>query len=566
MNLEDGLNRSQTVRIREEDEEASAPGNRIPVQQEESGEASPETPQEVEYQSRDEGVVLFNPDGSERQLVPGTPEEDEVAHQMLGGAPRGPVRYRLRMLDADGTPASPLRGNDQTSTTTEPTPTTPLASPASPEQQNNPLRFNRAYIAAAADGQGDGPSVQSPEPPTPEHSRDGRLDAGRIMSGGPRPGAYEIRDRRYAGIPIKPIRDILADSRDSQLFGEALRAINSKDADGALERYINGAPTKEDMDFMTYAAHEYSLRLRFAEDINKRMTPQEVELLARRNKDFLNLLTHEGDRATEMVHQAILHQAMEKPDDIMKMWGAMADMEKDRGTLRYKRADEDIKAISDRLGLSRKDLTVMVNVSNANERQASKDQLTAYIHERAGTFRRAIDRAERITKIPFVGSSRNAALMAMREMESAMPTRLDVRDPRSWVMNRIDGTLQDIAEFLQPTISNPEMRTRIAREVLSNKNQKASGEGGPHSYEEAQKLSKERFSPKSVEERVRARMRERDWPQNDIAAQDRILGGMAETERKEHAGTGFWAWVFEILLGQNWNKGASAALGRPVHA
>ncbi len=373
---------------------------------------------------------------------------------------------------------------------------------------------------------------------------------------------YDARD--YEGLPIKPLREILASERDAQLFGEALRAIDPK-ANDILVRYNAGTPSREDMDLMTYATKEYARSLKLAEDVNKLITPQEIELLTRRNTDMDNLMTHEGDaRSVEMVKNAIFHIAMKDPDSVQSLQNTFKELIEDRETRRFKKTEKRVEALCGRLNISVKDYAAVFNLDSTENRRATKEDLTTRFHESAGKFRRAIDWAGSALKLGALpGSSRQTAIKAMMQAERAAP---DI-GPTAWLLRRMDNSLEDIANFIGREMSNPEMRKRVAQETLSNQNTISSIESGPRTFAKTQELNRGENSPASVERRVRERITaNREYEGWSPDQQDGWLGGVKSEEMRKQSGGGFWAWLASVLFGQNVNKGINAAAGREVFA
>lgn len=591
-------------------------------------------PQDVEYQSRDEGIFLINPDGSEHPVIPGSPEEDEIAYQMVGGAPRGTITYRLKMLsNVDGQPTNPTasRAEQTPPTPHEPAPATTTEPVSAPEEE--PISLHEVLGESVAKSLGveqpttgpsstSAPDVTLPKgvaesvvfdsttwtgdpdvsgrPPKERHEappvdRPARREAPSVrpetreslrtprawdpvdpyLIFGDRPDAVErkgrdwrvVDPRRYVGIEIKSTREILTNKRDAQLFGEILKAINPEASESVLARYGAGDPTPEDMNFITFATKEYSLSLKLAEEASNMVTSQDVELLARRDKNLDNLLTHEGKHATEMVKSAIFHMAMKDPDAVKDMSDAFKSLKKDRESFRFGRVESKIEALCERAGIDRKDYGAVFNMNSKEGRKATKADLERRFHERAGKFRRALDWANKFRgeSVPTLGSSRHAAIRAMFKTRT-IPNSNTILSPTAGLLKRVDKNLADIAEALGSTIGDKETRDLIVRETLSNQNLSLLSEGGPKTFEEVQNLNKKQFSEKSIETRIKERVTaDRDWKSRTLSEQNDRLREWKNEERGEHAGGGFWAWLFNIIFGRNFDRAASKVTGRTVH-
>lgn len=413
----------------------------------------------------------------------------------------------------------------------------------------------------------EGDTVREPE-------RNDRLDPRRVVVNRPRRGdSYDINPRDYVGIVVKPIRELLApgNKRDGQLYGETLRALDHPDVAGVLTRYRDGNPTPADMDFMTYAAHEYARSLKIAEETNSMITPNELELLARRNKDLLNLTTHEGDaRGTDMLKNAIVHIAMKHPADMEDLRDTLKGLKRNRDTFRYNLVELKIDALCGRLKITQKDYGGMIRYSSPAVRRASERQLAKRIHENAGGFRRGLDWFDRwVGTMPLLvvpGSSRDSAIRTIQEAEHIVPAGRSVLSPTSWVLRRIDDNLEDIATYLGASVANPDMRRLIVEETLSNQNSVPAIEQGPQTFAQVQELNRDQYSSLAIERRVRNRIREtpewNSWPEDQ---QNATLRDWGNEEKRGRSGGGFWSMFFGFLLGTNYNKAASAATGRPIH-
>jgi len=509
------------------------------------------------------GRVAFSDIPADPGVVP-PPEPTPPVENTPGGGGGAPPPPEPPPGPPPGPPPAPRPG---------PAPEPRPESPPAPGAGSPPEFYARTWT-----GRGEAP----PEPPAPpEAPRSaerpegrGHLDLGRIVGDRPTrergPDWRELDERRYAGLTIKPIRELLANERDAQLFSEVLRAVDEDFATGVLERYSTGEPTKKDMDFMTYGAHEYALRLKFAEEASGMVNKQEVELLARRNKDMLNLITHEGEeRGAEMAKNAIFHMAMKDPVAVEEMRDNLKQLSRDRESSRYKQAESRIDALCRKVGIQRKDYGGMFDLNSRAGRRETEEDLTKRFHDSAGKFRRAIDWLQsnpavntRLT-IPLPGSSRFAATQAMSTADM-ISNDATYHMSLSNALHRIDESLENIATHLGPTMSDPKMRVLVARETISNENQTPAIERGPRAFEQTQSLSRDRYSPASIETRIRERMGRPDWPR-ESARQDSLLRDMVRNEKKEQEGGGFFAWLIQILIGQNYKKAASNALGRPAH-
>ncbi|MBI2610852.1 hypothetical protein HYW60_02875 [Candidatus Kaiserbacteria bacterium] len=465
-------------------------------------------------------------------------------------------------------------------------PETPPPTEPTPEPQPQPRDFNEVMQGFAEEarrrGEGGTRGAEAPQGGGDIYT-DTSLNA-------PAGGGFDWRkvdQLRYEGVPLKGVREILADKRDSQLFNEYfLTSLRPPEVRGGLEglklRYAEERPEPEDMKFMGAAADEFSYRLHLAEQ--KKLEVADVELLARRGDSFFaTLVKHEGygqeglKRATEIANSAILYNAMTKPDGAQKFLADLQSLSRNRDSSRYKESEARRQEIGKSVGVSVRDYEKVFRLDTEANRRASKDYLEKKIHEQAGKFRRMLDWMDsdnpeigrKFVRLPgsLPGSSRWAAERAVQKAELAGKD-YTYHLSLSNALKTIDTNLKDIATYLGPAINKPEVRTLIAREALTNQNQRLASEGGPESFEQVQQLSRGACSQQSIEQRIRERMRERDWPKgntpDDIAAQNSIVRDMARAERHEYAGGGFFAWLFGMLFGQNWNKAANGALGRPI--
>jgi len=395
---------------------------------------------------------------------------------------------------------------------------------------------------------------------------------------------------RYVGVELKGVREIMANERDKNLFGETfITSLNNPDAKNILLRYNNNTPKEGDMTFLTAAAKEFSLRVKYAQEAAALMKDKDVELLARRDPHFENLLGHEGwgkeglARATEIVHASIYYKAMQSPGGAEKLVNSLNQLGSDRNTFRFNRLENGWRNLSERSGIPYRDVEKAFDMGSPENwahsrdtrerRHATKLFLEKRIHEKAGKFRKAIDWLSEMkigwketkVRVPSLGSSRALAIRLMAEAD-----RLNYhRGPTAWVRERIDENLTYITEYLGPAIRKPEVRSLMAKEALTNQNQKLPGRGGPQTFAETQQLSRDRYSQGSIEGRIRALTQQADWPRGnspvDIDTQNSMLSNMYESEKREQAGEGLFAWLIRMWLGDNWGKAANSALGRTVN-
>ncbi len=472
----------------------------------------------------------------------------------------------------------------------EPTPATPT-NPAGDGGVEDSPPPEPVPAAGAGGAGGDGPQppeAEPPEPtlrPTPQPSLDPSIlvqpraqqmpqgpdntGANSIFAGiptGPMQSPYTIIPQNYIGVEIKKTQDILHNESDSQFFGEILSRINPHGAEAIL-RYKNGQPTKDDTDMIVFATHEYSKWMGEAEKIAKKITPQDVELFARRNSDMRNLVTQVSDeRGVEIIKNRIRHYAMNNQAGFRQMATSFKSLGERRDTGRYKRWDEKVNAQCEQLGIKPRDYEAIFDLSDAG-REATHVRLAEHIHDRAGKFRKAIDWIEQIKHVPRIpGSSLSKAVWERRRADRITPQK-SALSPRSWVLDTVKENLNDITGHLSSTVATDEMRSILAEEVRTKQKLAPSIEQGPKSFAAVQTLEgRNEFTEGGLERKMRARTAEPDWAGKSVPEQDRIISDMArETEREAiGGGGGFFAWLFSIILGKRMQSAADKAVGRKV--
>lgn len=369
--------------------------------------------------------------------------------------------------------------------------------------------------------------------------------------------------REYLGIEPKTIDEILADKRDALGFGETFKHMHPG-AEELLLRYAAHTQSQDDMTIMNNAAREYAYRLKLFEDVTTRLKPEEIELLSRRERSQVlsDLMAHrKAPRAQEMVHNAVFHLAMEKPELVQKMRASFNELDRLRAKRDYKTLQKGIWSLAERNHVKVSELNTLINTGSLQGREESREHLEQRIHESAGRFRRAMDWTRNkfdAKRMPF--SSRNLArkMVSQAEELKGLPIR-----------GEIDSTLRDIVSHLDAALTNPEWRELIAKETLTNKNATLAREGGPGTFEETQQaMANAENKPAAIEQSVRRRIaanpnfaswnraQQDDWLRNDVK----------QEEMKKQRGAGFWAWLASVLFSQNVDKGINAAAGHSVFA
>jgi hypothetical protein len=596
--------------LSQESLQQAKPAEQNPTEIENSPKA--EVPSELHYEAADDGLYVMNPDGTGRHLASDA-EQAEIANAMAGGTSEaGRSNYKLRMLDEKGlstsetAPRTPTAGPDTATSTSIDSAenravdteaerqriererlqnlhrtlnhVAPLvgavhAAEQTPQPAPSTLAASEAPAAAANNASGLSGNINVPL---------GVIDPHHILSGEQRNtdernshyrdanSNWSIDERQYLDIKAKPWQEVIANERDAQFFGELIHAIAPHKGD-VLARIKEGQPSRDDLTFMTYASYEYAKWMRKGENIAAHVKPSEVELFIRRNPDMRNLTSAVGQgRGVEIGRELILHLAMKNPAVIEEMEDAFKSLDKDRNTYRYKRIMQERDKQSRRLGFDPEQWTTRFDLRNGARRKETEVELTKHIHEKAGNTRRAIDWIEHKTHLTIPGSSRNKAILEIMWAEKVAPIHKSVLSPRSWVLSRMDKSIEILAEQLGEMAADPDVRRMYAREALENQKKKLGIESGPKTFKDMQTIeSKPENSEQELEKRITNFIQQDpDWKTRTVEDQNRRLEAFRDDEEERtgaEEGTGFWAWLFRVVFGQRFNDAASKVTKRPVH-
>lgn len=584
---------------------------------------APKLPEKLRYASMDKGLVFLKPDGTEHH--PSSAQEETelqmaaAAHMAMGQQTPGMPELEMQMLDANGklpeitpeptpTPgAEPARdpnafdiaqaesdgsgglrnhsykyrlpdgtfeknsdGSDKLYTQQEVDRMRSAAPAAGREGEPSPEELARRLAERnARNGRAQGPTAGVPE-------RDGYLDPHKIFapqgaerSSHFRSGDWRIDDKEYIGVKVKRIQDILANEREQNDFGLILKAINPEKGD-VLLRYKQGTATPDDTDFMTLGAHEYSKWSQKAEEINKELKSEDVELFARRNSDMRNLNTHlKAGGELEYVKRLVMYKAMTDRAGMQDIDYAFKDLRRARGTARFKRSERNRVELAKRVGIDPNDYGPMFDLKNPEHRAETELRLANHIHEQAGGFRRALDWAEKFTGmsrtgvLAIPGSSRNKAILAVMEANRITPNQKYLTSPTSWVLDTVDQSLHTIASHLGELAGNEAVRSAVQRETVTNQKSSFESEQGPRSFAQVQSLEKqERFSGATIKQRYETFMNTdeyRNAPTPEVGEQR-----FRQKELREARGEGWFAWLWRMIVGQRVENVIKEKRGAPA--
>ncbi len=395
----------------------------------------------------------------------------------------------------------------------------------------------------------DGPrgsdALRPPTPPTPEKN------------------PYAINKREYVGVDIKTVQEILADKTHAQYFGELLHALKP-DAHDVLKRYYEEVPTEEDMDLMTYAAHEYSKRNAAWESLTSHLTQADVDVFMRRNNMMQNIVRHVGGaRGLDVLKHTLRYTAMRDFDAFEAIAHGTHEVHEFRDSYLGKVANARLDALSKRIGIKREDFEDVVDLSSPQSREESLKDLEQRFHAKAGFGRKTMDWLTDKTGVTLGGSSRNAAYRTLDDAEYALKGRFGITGKK---LRGIDRSLSHIGDNLTKVVGAEEIREQIAQETIRNEKRSPGTEAGPASFAEA-KESIEKVTVESIEEKIKERVaNDPQWKTAGASYQDSVLSGMkSEAKKNLKAGSGFWSWLLVTLFGSKFNTAASKATGRPVH-
>jgi hypothetical protein len=281
-------------------------------------------------------------------------------------------------------------------------------------------------------------------------------------------------------------------------------------------------------------------------------------------------------REAEYLKNVIMQTALRDPAALEDVERAFKDLNRARDTFRFKNAQENIAALCKRVGIDKSDYGAMFDLKNPAHRAETESRLANHVHEQAGGFRRAVDWAEKLPLIRkltpggFVipGSSRDSAIRAVMEANRITPNMRSNLSPTSWVLDTVDKSLHSIGNHLEGTVGSQEVRDMLTQEAMTNQPSKFENERGPRTFEQVQGLEREqRNTVPKMKDRITQFMEtdpEYRNAQNPIE-QDRALSRLKQSEMKESAGTGFFAWLWSIVFTSNFNKAATQATNRSVN-
>lgn len=409
----------------------------------------------------------------------------------------------------------------------------------------------------------EGPTNSPPNGPRGPSGSEASRRAGGTAEAKP----FEINRRDYVGVEIKTVQEILADETHAQYFGELLHAL-APGAHEVLQRYYHDTPTEEDMNLMTYAAHEYSKRNQQWEKLCAKLTQTDVDNFMRRNNMMQNVVRHVGgNRGLEVLKHTLRFTAMRDYDAFSAIDTSTANVHAFRDSFQGVIMDKRLQALSDTIGIKREEFEDVVDLSSPEGREASLRDLEKRFHAKAGAGRKAMDWITGKTGVTIGGSSRSKAYRVLDDAEYAMKGRFGFTKKN---LKAADANLNTIGKNLSSAVGAEEIREQIAQETLRNEKRVSGAEAGPKSFAEA----KEKIEAQTVEkiqEVITAKVEERKktdprWESGGVSYQNSVLSDIKKEEKKKlKAGTGFWAWLLGADFASKFNKAATKATGRDAH-
>lgn len=370
------------------------------------------------------------------------------------------------------------------------------------------------------------------------------------------------RDRnplRYDGVKLLDTRtEILANPRNAQLFDELLSAIAGEQGEEVIERFARykvGAGTKEDMDFVTYATKEFSRSMKFAEEATKQITPEQIELFARRNGDIENMLVQDRARAEAIIKNSIFHAAMRTPEHVSSLSHNLHDLKENQKSGLFQRWNAKVNDLCTAVGTEDvKNFDVMYKM-NKGERAETRVRVREHVRAHMNTFEKSLDLVA-----SGLGVSKTDRLIRKADWVTRMKQeRWTI--PTSWSVSAVDENLKNIANFLGTTVGNDEIRGVVQKEVMENKDFIPASEQ-VMSFQEMRQETK----PESIKTVIKQKISsDPQWKTRDRSYQDQKLGEWQREEVCKRPGPGFWTKLFQFLFKSEFNKTASEMLGRPVH-
>lgn len=377
---------------------------------------------------------------------------------------------------------------------------------------------------------------------------------------------WSTKGKEFLGIKPKPIREILADPTDELYFGILIGSY--KGASLIKEKSLSGEPLSSgEKEILEYARYEYARRMARIETIREFIKTSDLEIVARRDPAFAQVLGFNGpERTAEIFKRQIPHVCMKRVEVLDRLYNTCVNLKELRDAPKYKKWERDVQVLAREAGVGVEDFDRMYNTTDAETRRASQDALAEKFRSSYSPFKRIVDRV-----YPF--SQRKAGKLMRKAVKVNDKLVRSYASPQSRAVSRVEEELSSLTEMLNYTVTrNPEISLMLEHEAFQNKNLQPGSESGPHTYTEA-KAESER-APQSADEVINEHVHGfkskdgYDWDHTPIVERQESMRGLSnDLKRKENAsGQGWFARALAAIFRSFFGTKSQEAINRPVLA
>ncbi|HWP61552.1 MAG TPA: hypothetical protein VN495_03040 [Candidatus Paceibacterota bacterium] len=397
--------------------------------------------------------------------------------------------------------------------------------------------------------------------------------------------SWEIDERRYVGVPIQKLETILGNSFDQKYFRKMVESIGpgSIDKEAMLARFASRSTTAEDRAFLDYASREYSRAMHRAKEAAPDIAnPDTLALLAKHHPEMHRLEQFlEGPHAEERAKDVLYMMAATDRAALDGLVDAVKDLKETRNTRRYKTWDKKIGAQAERLGFSRVDYGRAMQLGGDENEAKTKEWLEKHIHDRAGKARRAMDlitggklhvwgtskhlAEKELTKAleitPQWGVTAENPNILKRAIAGVSNTLNRPLNPRTRMLDRLDGSLHAIATYMGDTLESSDIIHAVTQDALEHRRTPTALDAGPTSFTEMQ--TAERGQETTFAQRIRKEIVEKDpeWKTRSREYRQEQIDQLGErVVQEQKARGGLFAWIVNLLIGKNWKKASEQFL------
>jgi hypothetical protein len=410
--------------------------------------------------------------------------------------------------------------------------------------------FTEAELNWAASDRSGEPLPGDGGEPTPE--RIVRPPRGAEAPQGARaPMEWVVRDNEaFRGLKAKRVDEILANPRDEMGFSRLVEALHANGLD-IKRRSPSGDLTKEEMQFLEYARHEYARRSKQLDFINSKISLRDLEVVARRDPDFAALMgARDPARVLEIFKNEMFVQGMgnkEKLDSLYHTYERLTDLRE--GEI-YKRWEAEIHALCQERGITIDDFRR--TYLGTNEQRAETERAIQ------GEYRKDMSPLRGYFDFDFLpNSSKKMAALRMATAQALdAQTRLD-----GGTLQKVDANLDALTRMLRMTlIDDPRVYKVIQQEAFQGRKITQSREDGPRTWREAS----ERIEPTTTEIQNRLDSLVRNHRTGDGRSWDYMTKRERESAlapidrdyslRVYESGSSWFASAFRVIWEMFWKK------------